>query len=147
METTLLMLKAVADDTRLKIVKLLVQHNYCVGALARRLVLTEAAISQHLKVLRKAGLLTSEKRGYFMHYDVNRDALHILATELEKLTTIKREVCNPEEENCAQRKQEMCHAHKSGGECSEEVRFACHGSKTAEVENQSHGNCKCNESQ
>jgi ArsR family transcriptional regulator len=70
MENTTIVLKAIADDTRLKTVKLLLRHNYCVGALARRLDLTEAVISQRLKVLREAGLLIGEKRGYFMHYAV-----------------------------------------------------------------------------
>ena len=60
-------LKAIADETRMSILKLLLRHNYCVRALANELNLTEATISQHLKVMREAGLLTGEKRGYFMH--------------------------------------------------------------------------------
>jgi len=134
MENTALVLKAIADDTRLKIVKLLLKHNYCVGALARRLELTEAAISQHLKVLREAGLLIGEKRGYFMHYDVDRDQLRVLAAEFKELAAIQRQACKPEEEGCMQKKQEKCRAHKSGEKCSEEVRFACHGPKTEERE-------------
>ncbi len=130
MENTTSVLKAIADDTRLKIVKLLLQHNYCVGALARRLQLTEAAISQHIKVLREAGLLIGEKRGYFMHYDVDRDQLRMLAAEFEELAAIQREACKPEKEGCMQKKQEKCHVHKSGEKCSEEVRFACHGPKS-----------------
>jgi len=146
MENTAAVLKAVAGDTRLKIVKLLLQHNYCVGALARRLDLTEAAVSQHLKVLREAGLLIGEKRGYFMHYDVNREQLRALASEFEELAAVQREVCKPEEENCAQKKQVLCHVHKSGEECSEEVRFACHGPNTEEKEKLQHEHCKCHES-
>lgn len=129
MENTILILKAIADDTRLKIVKLLLKHNYCVGALARRLDLTEAAISQHLKVLREAGLLIGEKRGYFMHYAVDREQLRALAKEIEALAEIEREACKPEAEDCMQEKRDRCHVHKSGKDCSEEVRFACHGKK------------------
>lgn len=55
-----LVLKAIADETRMKILTLLLEHNYCVRALARSLELSEAAISQHLKVLREAGLLIGE---------------------------------------------------------------------------------------
>lgn len=47
------------------------QHNYCVRALSRNIGLSEVAILQHLKVLREAGLLTGEKKGYYMHYDVD----------------------------------------------------------------------------
>ena len=68
-------LKAIADATRMNILTLLLKHNYCVRALANELELTEATISQHLKVLREAGLLVGERRGYFMHYLVNRSVL------------------------------------------------------------------------
>ena len=46
-------LKAIADETRMNILMLLLRHNYCVRALANELNLTEATISQHLKVLRR----------------------------------------------------------------------------------------------
>jgi ArsR family transcriptional regulator len=116
-ENTTAVLKAVADDTRMKIVKLLLQYNYCVGALARRLELTEAAVSQHIKVLREAGLLVGEKRGHFMHYDVDREQLRTLASELEKLAEIKKEECKPQDEACTKKKENThhrdCKCHKS----------------------------------
>jgi ArsR family transcriptional regulator len=146
LKNTIAVLKAIADDTRLKIVRLLLQHNYCVGALARRLELTEAAISQHLKVLREAGLLVGERRGYFMHYDVDRNQLLTLASEFEELAAIQREACKPEEEDCKQKKRDKCHVHESGKECSEEVRFACHGPRADEKENLHHGHRKCKKS-
>ena len=43
-----LVLKAIADDTRRKIVMLLLRQNSCVGDLARKLGLSEGAVSQHL---------------------------------------------------------------------------------------------------
>jgi len=55
-------LKAMADDTRFRILILLLQHNYCVRALSRKLELSESAISQHIKVLREAGLLIGVKK-------------------------------------------------------------------------------------
>lgn len=61
-------LKALADDNRLLILRLLGRRDYCVRALARQLGISQAAVSQHLKVLRQAGLVSSEKRGYFTHY-------------------------------------------------------------------------------
>ena len=78
-------LKSIADETRLKVLKMLLQHNYCVRALSRNVGLSESAISQHLKVLREAGLLVGEKKGYFMHYDVERNTLHELASNIEEL--------------------------------------------------------------
>lgn len=109
-------LKAIANDTRLKIVKLLLQHNYCVGALAHHLELTEAAISQHLKVLREAGLIIGEKYGYFMHYNVNREQLLALASIFEELATIQREVYRPKDKHCGKRRGNIhghCKCHES----------------------------------
>ena len=119
-----LILKAIADETRMKILTLLLEHNYCVRALARSLELTEATISQHLKVLREAGLLFGEKRGYFMHYDVERAVLYELATEIEKLAEIERETCTPEKGGCKPSEHEKCHVKD---ECSDETKEFCHG--------------------
>ena len=120
----ILILKAIADETRLKILTLLLKHNCCVRALARNLELTEATISQHLKVLREAGLLVGEKRGYFMHYSVERAVLHELAGEIEELAVIERETCTPEKGGCRPSEQEKCHVK---GKCGEEVIEFCHG--------------------
>ena len=138
----LIVLKAVSDETRLKILTLLLKHNYCVRALARKLGLTEATISQHLKVLREAGLLTGEKRGYFMHYDVERAALHALAAEIKALAAIEREACTPEAGGCQPAEHSNCHAK---GDCSDEAKEFCHGKKHNKVGGH-HGNCKCHKS-
>ncbi len=86
------MLKALADDSRLKMVVLLLKWDYCVGALARKLDLTESAVSQHLKVLRMAGLVTGEKRGYYTHYQVDRNLLMALAEQLKTLASSRSEI-------------------------------------------------------
>ncbi len=78
-------LKALADENRLKLVHLLLTQNLCVGALAHRLGISEAAVSQHLQVLRKAGLICGEKRGYWTHYSVERDTLKGLADRLNMI--------------------------------------------------------------
>ena len=114
-------LKAIADETRMKILTMLLNRNYCVRALARNLELTEATISQHLKVLREAGLLVGEKRGYFMHYDVEKKVLRELAGELEALTDIERKPCTPAQSGCH---SEHCHAKS---ECDEAAKELCHG--------------------
>ena len=135
-------LKAIADETRMKILTLLLKHNYCVRALARNLGLTEATISQHLKVLREAGLLVGEKRGYFMHYDVERAVLHELAKEIEALAEIERETCTPEQGGCKPSEHEKCHVK---GDCSDETKEFCHGKKHNGRASH-HGNCKCHRS-
>ena len=91
-------LTALADETRLNIIILLINSTYCVRALSRELGISEPAVSQHLKILREAGLITGEKKGYFMHYQVNKNALYNLADEISSLAGIKSKSClsNPE---------------------------------------------------
>ena len=92
----LVLFKARADGTRLKIVRLLPEHRRCVRALARELELSEAAVSQHLKVLREAGIVIGQRRGYFMHYDADRRTLQDLAREIGDLGAVER-TCPPNE--------------------------------------------------
>jgi ArsR family transcriptional regulator len=85
MDPLVILLKALADETRLKIMNLLSTHDLCVGALAQRLGISSAAVSQHLQVMRKAGLVKGEKRGYWTHYSVERQALEQL---MKKFTEV-----------------------------------------------------------
>jgi len=71
-----------ASETRVRIIQLLRQHPLCVNALAARLEVTHSAVSQHLRVLRNAGLVFGEKRGYWVHYEVNEDELEQCAEAL-----------------------------------------------------------------
>ncbi len=60
---------------RVRIVQLLKNRALCVGALSARLGLTQGAVSQHLRVLRDAGVVIAEKRGYYVHYRLNEKVL------------------------------------------------------------------------
>jgi DNA-binding transcriptional ArsR family regulator len=62
-------------DTRVRMVQLLKRRCLCVNALARSLGLTAAAVSQHLRALRDAGIVTPDKQGYFVHYRINNTVL------------------------------------------------------------------------
>jgi DNA-binding transcriptional ArsR family regulator len=67
--------RALSVDTRVRIVQLLKRRALCVNALAKRLDVTPAAVSQHLRVLRDADLVTPDKRGYYVHYRINETTL------------------------------------------------------------------------
>ena len=64
--------KALSDTNRLKIFILLSSRTLCVNALVNHLAISQSAVSQHLRVLREAGLVNSEKKGYWMHYSANK---------------------------------------------------------------------------
>jgi DNA-binding transcriptional ArsR family regulator len=67
--------KALSDPTRLRLVKLLRDHEgaLCVNALAHRLDVTQSAVSQHLRVLRQAHLVVSDRHGPSVHYVLNQE--------------------------------------------------------------------------
>ena len=67
--------KVLSVDTRVRMIELLKRRSLCVNALARSLEISPAAVSQHLRVLRDADIVSAEKRGYFVHYRVNNATL------------------------------------------------------------------------
>ena len=67
--------KALSSDARVRILQMLKQRALCVGALAARLDVSSAAVSQHLRILRDADLVVPDKRGYYVHYRLNRKTL------------------------------------------------------------------------
>lgn len=77
--------RAMGDETRFQIIILLLENDLCVGALARTLNISKPAVSQHLKILRAAGLVKGEKRGYWTHYKVQREAFQKAAFGLQDL--------------------------------------------------------------
>ncbi len=87
MTSLITVLKALSDETRIRLLQLLLAEVLCGRALAQRLGISEAAVSQHLKVLKEAGLVEGEKRGYWNHYCVQGKALEEIIRELEGLAS------------------------------------------------------------
>jgi DNA-binding transcriptional ArsR family regulator len=85
--------KALAVEARLRIVQLLREKPLCVNALAARLGMTAAGVSQHLRVLRKVGVVEGEKRGYYVHYRLNEETLAAWREEIDKLLDPKHGAC------------------------------------------------------
>jgi len=77
--------KALSDTNRLKIFILLSKKTLCVNALANYLTISQPAVSQHLKILREAGLVDSKKRGYWMHYSANKEKVDQFIKEFNDL--------------------------------------------------------------
>jgi ArsR family transcriptional regulator len=76
--------KALGDPIRLQLVDVLRKHagKVCVCELVPLFELSQPTVSHHLKVLRGAGLVDSERRGLWAYYYVIPDALEELAAWL-----------------------------------------------------------------
>ncbi len=74
-----LMFKALGDPVRLRLMALIAAvPEACVCDLTPAFALSGPTISHHLKVLREAGLVTSERRGTWVYYRVEPTALESL---------------------------------------------------------------------
>jgi ArsR family transcriptional regulator, arsenate/arsenite/antimonite-responsive transcriptional repressor len=142
MDPFVTLLKALADETRLKIMHLLSAHDLCVGALASRLGISSAAVSQHLQVMRKAGIVKGEKRGYWTHYAVEKGTLELVVerfSEAANQTESAQSACPrafPMASNTEERREnDMCngcceHPEKLKDKpenCTPEQIKECHG--------------------
>lgn len=70
---------------RLRIYQALLERKHCVRSLSRKLGISESAVSQHMKVMKEAGLVYGEKYGYHTHYLPSQEAADALAEEFEKM--------------------------------------------------------------
>ncbi|MFP5346902.1 MAG: ArsR/SmtB family transcription factor [Actinomycetes bacterium] len=77
-------LTALADPTRRAVFERLAIGPSAVGRLAAELPVSRPAVSQHLKVLKDAGLVTADKRGRQQVYAVRRDGLVELRAWLDR---------------------------------------------------------------
>ncbi len=75
------LLKALSDMTRLKILKLIMEHEFSVCELARLLDISQPAVSQHLRRLKTVGLAEEDRRGQWIYYKANLETLEKLALE------------------------------------------------------------------
>jgi DNA-binding transcriptional ArsR family regulator len=74
---------ALGDRTRRTIFARLAAAPSAVGELAETLPVSRPAVSQHLKVLKDAGLITAERAGARRIYRVNPDNLNQMRAELD----------------------------------------------------------------
>ncbi|WP_071142424.1 helix-turn-helix transcriptional regulator [Acidaminococcus timonensis] len=101
------MLKALGEPMRLKIYQALLERKHCVRSLSKKLGISESAISQHLKIMKEAGLVYGEKYGYHMHYLPSQEAIDFLTEQFEQMQTASRTVDRDSKScQCEYRKKE-----------------------------------------
>lgn len=72
--------KALNDETRRKIIELLKEKERNAGEIADHFDISKPSISHHLDILKRADLITSEKKGQFVQYQLNTSILEDLIT-------------------------------------------------------------------
>jgi len=104
-----LLLRALGDETRLRMVALLAHGELCVCHLHETLGLSQPLVSRHLAVLRAAGIVADRRAGSWVHYRLveqqDPERARVLATlvaAFERRTPLRRDLarvkksCGPE---------------------------------------------------
>jgi len=79
--------KALNDATRREILELLKQNDLTAGEIADAFNISKPSISHHLDILKRAELITSEKKGQFIIYSINTT---IMEDVLQWILTFKK---------------------------------------------------------
>lgn len=77
--------KALNDETRRSIIDLLKEKDMNAGEIADKFNISKPSISHHLDILKRADLITSEKKGQFVEYSLNATILDELLNWVIKL--------------------------------------------------------------
>ena len=67
--------KALSVDSRIQILKLIKDKELCVNAITKQLNISQPAVSQHLSILKDAGLVNNDRYGSIIHYKMNMSRL------------------------------------------------------------------------
>ena len=98
--------KALSDETRLKILLIISKRTICQKGISKHLGISDSAVSQHIKVLKEAGIVTGIKQGYSVIYIINEDSFRDarlflkMIDNIEDDTFIKKEKVNEIKLNC-----------------------------------------------
>ena len=83
-EYTLLM-KALSDETRLKIFDMLSEGELCACKILEDFDITQPTLSYHMKILCDSGLVDSRRDGIWMKYSINKNSLDSLKTLFDSI--------------------------------------------------------------
>jgi len=97
MEATLL--KALADENRMRIVELLADGEKCICEIAAALDASDALASHHVKTLREAGVVQTRRVGRWLHCSLAPAAFDALADHFEKLARAARRAPHTSDED------------------------------------------------
>ena len=89
-------IKALSDETRLKIVDLLSCGEMCACKILEQFSITQPTLSYHMKILTECGIVDGRREGAWMHYSLNIERKEELLNFLMRLFNNKEDcICKP----------------------------------------------------
>ena len=81
--------KALCDENRVKILKLLRSGEKCACHLNEKINVTQPTMSHHMKVLCDSGIVAGRKEGKWMHYSISPEGAQNALRILSELTSVQ----------------------------------------------------------
>jgi DNA-binding transcriptional ArsR family regulator len=99
-------LKLIADETRLKIIMMLSRRDMCVCEIMDELGMSQPAVSHHLRILKKKGIVRDDKDGRWVFYSLNKKVF------AQRLVSINNDLFDQIRDNLENRQ-----THRNYGAC------------------------------
>lgn len=97
---TALVFKALCDENRICIIKLLRTGEKCACKLLEELDVTQPTLSHHMKILCDSGIVVGRKEGKWMHYSISPEGVKVAENCLKELTTLE---CGSSHQSCCEK--------------------------------------------
>ncbi len=110
--------KALSDETRLRILNLLLERECCVCEIVQALGISQTRSSRNLGILQDAGFLKARREGLWIFYFIDWQATNHFATSLAKLlrdSPISNEILEKD-------KERLKHTKRAGPGCRQKTR-------------------------
>lgn len=108
--------KALSDETRLKILLIISKRTICQKGISRHLGISDSAVSQHIKVLKEANIVTGIKEGYSVIYVINEDSFKKARSFLKLINDVDDDTFI-DKENLEKIRLDSCANCKSNKKC------------------------------
>ncbi|HBY21513.1 MAG TPA: transcriptional regulator [Clostridiales bacterium] len=88
-----LFMKALADETRVKIFNMLSEGELCACRILEEFNITQPTLSYHMKILCDSGLVDGRRDGVWINYSINKNGLDSLRNLFDNIS-LKIDKCN-----------------------------------------------------
>jgi len=86
-------MKALADETRVKIFNMLSEGELCACRILEEFNITQPTLSYHMKILCDSGLVDGRRDGVWINYSINKNGLDSLRNLFDNIS-LKIDKCN-----------------------------------------------------
>ncbi|MFC2066507.1 ArsR/SmtB family transcription factor [Chloroflexota bacterium] len=109
-------MKALSDETRLRIINALMERECCVCEVMQALDISQSRTSRNLGILQDAGFLKTRRDGFWIVYSIDRESVNRYATSLTRL--LKDSPVS--DEILVKDKERLKHAQRIGPGCRQD---------------------------